>query len=413
MDTVECISIRPSRISIYTEFLPSGKSYSKAVPFWESENSTPEVAPGSDAPAQVRKVKQPNSNRSGARLSEKAIQRIQDRVDWLVLFSKRKTGYNPKTKSSFTFKINFITLTLPVLQFHDDRVIKSQCFNQFLVETRKRCNLKNFVWRAEPQGNGNIHFHLISDVYLNAYVIREIWNRCLGKLGYIDQYQSKFSKLSFNEYRDIVDPKIGRAKTFQIAVRTGNKKLLQALREKKPGAILRKKNIPIDSLLKRYEYGKSTNWRSPNTTDVHSTKHVRDIAAYLKKYVSKNIDPTPDENSVASTGEIIDNRPDLKARRIKGRLWGCSQSLSKMKPMHDYGPCLPDNFLNDIADTFPDKVRYFDYATCIYVPIRRYIRRHLVYMKQLIDKLLEKTGYTPSLNRDQRYYLDSTISFVT
>jgi len=46
----------------------------------------------------------------------------------------------------------------------------------------------------------------------------------------------------------------------------------------------------------------------PNSTDVHSVKKIRDLAGYLCKYMSKQ-------------------SADLA--KVKGRIWGCSEALSK------------------------------------------------------------------------------------
>ena len=39
--------------------------------------------------------------------------------------------------------------------------------------------------------------------------------------------------------------------------------------------------------LKRFEYGKKTNWSDPNTTDIHSVYKINNLAAYLSKYMAK------------------------------------------------------------------------------------------------------------------------------
>ena len=58
---------------------------------------------------------------------------------------------------------------------------------------------------------------------------------------------------------------------------------------------------------KRFDYGIKTDWKQPNSTDVHAVEGVKNLAAYLASYMSKKEDGK---------------------RPIKGKLWGCSQSLS-------------------------------------------------------------------------------------
>lgn len=93
--------------------------------------------------------------------------------------------------------------------------------------------------------------------------------------------------------------------------------------------------------------------RNPNSTDVHSVKHVRNLAAYVSKYISKN-KPFPCigelrliegetkeilyksefyrlEKGGKKTGKVIGHMLGERVRNIEGRLWGCSSSLSNIK----------------------------------------------------------------------------------
>lgn len=61
--------------------------------------------------------------------------------------------------------------------------------DNFIIEKgkltyKKAPRLKNYFWRAETTENGVIHFHLISDCYLNMYMIKRLWNLQLKKMGY-------------------------------------------------------------------------------------------------------------------------------------------------------------------------------------------------------------------------------------
>jgi hypothetical protein len=54
-----------------------------------------------------------------------------------------------------------------------------------LIVAKRKWNLINYVWRAEPQANGNIHFHILSDVFIPHDELRIVWNRIQVKNGYI------------------------------------------------------------------------------------------------------------------------------------------------------------------------------------------------------------------------------------
>lgn len=102
--------------------------------------------------------------------------------------------------------ISFCTFTITEPQKHSDtEIIKT--FVDFLDHLKKVQNyiidpvskketkekafiLDNYVWRAETQENGNIHFHLLADTFLNQHMLRRVWNNYLGKLGYKYGYGS-------------------------------------------------------------------------------------------------------------------------------------------------------------------------------------------------------------------------------
>jgi hypothetical protein len=121
-------------------------------------------------------------------LSDTAKRKAKRAINYLLYQSKTKKAYNYKTKSMFEFKVNFITLTLPSRQIHTDQLIKKECLNQFLIEAKKKWNLTNYVWKSERQANGNIHFHILSDVFIPWLEMRNTWNRIVNKLGYVDRF---------------------------------------------------------------------------------------------------------------------------------------------------------------------------------------------------------------------------------
>lgn len=78
-----------------------------------------------------------------------------------------------------------ITLTLSAPQKHSDKEVKSLMLNQFLTELRTAHGCKNYYWVAEAQENGNIHFHILIDEFLDKNTLTAMWNRIQQKLGYI------------------------------------------------------------------------------------------------------------------------------------------------------------------------------------------------------------------------------------
>lgn len=223
----------------------------------------------------VKNEKNLSENKTKGTLSPKARRRLVNAINWLLLASKKKRIYCNKLKVWSSFRISFITLTIPTTE-HDlsDEYIKKKVLHGFLANCAKNYGLKNYVWKAERNKNGNIHFHLTTDMYLHHSEIRRIWNNVLRTHGIMQHYTSKMSKLTLEQY---------------IALRT------------KQGA------EDVQAIKKAFLLGTSEGWENPNSTDVHSVKNIRDLGAYLADYMAKKEE---------------DKEP------IKGRIWGCSHSLT-------------------------------------------------------------------------------------
>ncbi len=102
-----------------------------------------------------------------------------------VLFSKQR-NVDYKTGQY----IAFVTLTLPTKQLHSDKEIK-RLQTRYIENLQKTYGVKYYVWKAEAQKNGNIHFHLLVDKWIDWTVHRRLWNKQLDKLGYLDAYQKE------------------------------------------------------------------------------------------------------------------------------------------------------------------------------------------------------------------------------
>ena len=221
-------------------------------------------------------------------VSDKGNRNIHKCIDWLLVTASEKRTFNPKYKSYYTWTANFITLTLPSKQTHPDKVLKKILLDKFLTYSARRFGVQNYLWRQEPQANGNIHYHICTDVFIPWQELKDVWVNILRSYGYISAYQEKhFDKI-------------------------------------------------------------------PNCTDIHSLKNIKNIGAYLAKYcgksstgisilLSKGNTPNPTKAPFKKTDYYNSKQKyfyknysfkDKKFyRQTFGRLWGCSQFLSKVSKM--------------------------------------------------------------------------------
>ena len=124
-------------------------------------------------------------------LSASAARKLRRSINWLVHTSREKRIFSKELGRQVRFRLSFITLTLPSDQVHSDTLIKRDCLNTFFQWLRDKHNCLKYVWKAEIQKNGNIHFHITTDKFIAYREVQRAWNRCLDKLGYIDRFEEQ------------------------------------------------------------------------------------------------------------------------------------------------------------------------------------------------------------------------------
>ena len=313
---VQKASIRPNKVVFYQQFINNfkkEKSNEEKIP-----NSVRQEVRNMGLPIRV----QPTANTHNFELSKKAQGRIKEKVSWLYELSKSKTVIPTKGKPLYSFKMNFITLTLPALQQHPTSVITSICLNQFLTECKAKFGLANYVWRLEFQKNGNAHYHIATDTYIDYTSCKLIWNRCLNKLGYVERYQSKMLGMSFEDYR----------KNYS-----------------------NNGEVPFEVLRERFGRGCATRWDSPNTVDVRCVGNAKNITFYISKYITKKSDE--------KINPIVAEREPSETNL---RLWFCSKSLSALDKIEVFMDGMSDLTCAVLSGLSNTKRLIFDYCTVWY-----------------------------------------------
>ena len=139
--------------------------------------------------ANFEKVRQSNL------LSVNAARKLKQAINWMAYLSTEKRVYVKEIGRSVKFRLSFITLTLPSPQIHSDQEVKQQCLQPFLQWLRDSAKVKKYIWKAEIQKNGNIHFHITMDKFVHYKRIRQQWNKNINKLGYVDRYTLATGKI--------------------------------------------------------------------------------------------------------------------------------------------------------------------------------------------------------------------------
>lgn len=191
---------------------------------------------------------------------------MKEKIAAMCNMAKVQWVWSKTLKKWFQFKLSFITLTLSSRQAHSDNFLKKNLLNNFLTQLRQRWKVTQYIWRAETQNNGNIHFHIICNRYIDWRELRSCWNSIQNNYGYIDDFFHKHNN------------------------------------------------------------------KDPNSTDIHSVKRIRNLEAYITKYLTKK-NTTNNEQKV-DVYQLFDScvwNIETRKRVVSGRVWGCSYFLSNIK----------------------------------------------------------------------------------
>lgn len=153
------------------------------------EFDTPRTYTGARFKANQQNLKE---NHHKGKVSAKAMKEIKNCVNWLVASAKHKTIYHAESKKYYTFKVNFITLTLPDT-YHEinDTQLKKELLNPLLTTLRKGYGLKNYLWKLEFQQNGKLHVHLTTDTFIYWKDLRRLWNKRLTACGHMARFRDE------------------------------------------------------------------------------------------------------------------------------------------------------------------------------------------------------------------------------
>ena len=278
-------------------------------------------------------------------ISDNAYRTLKRKINWLYYLAKSKNRITSNGKQIFNFKIAFMTFTLPSAQKSPTNVITSQLFNQLLTELRTEYNMCNYVWRLEFQQNKNVHYHLVTDTYVDYFELQKRWNRILYKHGYVQEYQKKFSAMTLNDY-------------FKYSTRFKVK--------------------DFKEVAQTYFKAKAVNWSQPPTVDVKSVISNKAISNYISKYFAKD-----------AKNEVVKNDLDNEDNSKSLRLWYCSRSLSKLNSISDFCERVEYDVFSLVKTAKNLRTHFAKYATSFYFKFADLS----TYSRVFIEKLLRKYAY--------------------
>lgn len=210
-------------------------------------------------------------------LSPASFIKLRKNINLMGFMRQQHYIYNSTPHSKRKYG-SFVTLTLPCKQMHETNFLNRKLLNDFLNIMRNTYHLRTYAWRLEFQQNGNAHWHFVMDENIKWYYVRNAWNNCLAKYGYIAEYSRKFGRMNIDEY-----------------IKYRNKNDLK----------------PKNNYQNAFLYGKKTAWTNPNTIDCQEIKNHNMLRKYLSKYISKN-------NTQITNGIYVSKQRDHNLFRLVG-----------------------------------------------------------------------------------------------
>lgn len=339
-------SITPNQLSLYNSI------FLRSAPDADGNRtlrSVQELKRGTNKKTNLPKIKRASHN---FEISENAFRTLKKRINWLHHLAKPRSITTYQGKKIYNFRMAFMTLTLPSTQVNPTAEITSQLLNQFLTEVRQRTGMENYVWRLEFQKNKNVHYHLVSDTYLDYFLILKIWNRILLNYGYVQPYTDKHKNLTLSQYADLYG---------------------------------KKDKSDFKLMASRYAKGCKHKWTQPPTVQVNSVVSRQSIAYYLSKYFSKK-DEEP------CTGNPLDDQENS----ANMRLWFCSRSLSRLNSISGFLDEINYDIFEIVRSLKGVAVKHLQYATMCFFDLQQASSHSRVFLEKLLKNYSIKQGYQPA-----------------
>lgn len=131
-------------------------------------------------------------------MTEHARRRLTSCVDIMIQRNPTRKIWNPISESEHDFNINFITLTVSSHRNISAREGYDNLLSKWIRYMRDKYDLREYVWKAELQQRGQLHYHIATNTFIPWQVIRWKWNNEQKKAGLLQDYAKEFKNFNPN-----------------------------------------------------------------------------------------------------------------------------------------------------------------------------------------------------------------------
>lgn len=136
----------------------------------------------------LQKLNDEHKTYSG-RLTPGTRKRCAKAISLLIQTSPPREIYNYVTHRKQMFQLSMLVLTIPEMNYNvtlkDGYKNLLKPFIDWLVKTKK---VNTYVWKAEVQKRGQLHYHITTPSWIHHKEIRNKWNYLLNKSNLMEEY---------------------------------------------------------------------------------------------------------------------------------------------------------------------------------------------------------------------------------
>jgi hypothetical protein len=136
----------------------------------------------------IERIKEAAKTRYSGILTMGAKKRMCRAIDILIQISKPIVGINEVTSKKQKHTLSFITLTIPPSELLTAESGYKKLLSHFIQWLRRTKKVKTYVWKAEFQKNGQLHYHITTPAWIHYQEIKDKWNNLMKASGLLDDY---------------------------------------------------------------------------------------------------------------------------------------------------------------------------------------------------------------------------------
>ena len=125
------------------------------------------------------------------KFSDSAKKRMARAIDILIQTTKITYGLNEVTGKRQRHFLSYITLTIPATGDLTAEQGYHGLLKHFLQWLRRTKKVNTYIWKAEFQQRGQLHYHITTPAWIHYQEIKDKWNNLLQKVGMLSEYYAK------------------------------------------------------------------------------------------------------------------------------------------------------------------------------------------------------------------------------